>query len=153
MVRKDLAGDAIHFSPDLRTCDDWECFGRVARCGPAAYLDTETAWQHGHSGPRITRLSMHAFLSARLIVTERVWGADAKFQARHADRYRQVVRSLLARRARWLIRQGRPAEARADLRAAGGGPLGLRALARLPGPFVHGLLRVLKGSSDDRQDA
>ena len=57
VVRKDLAGDAIHFSPDLPTCDDWECFGRVARCGPAAYLDTETAWQHGHSGPRITRLS------------------------------------------------------------------------------------------------
>ena len=153
MVRKDLAGDAIHFSPDLRTVDDWECFGRVARCGPAAYLDTETAWQNGHAGPRITRLSPYVFLSARLTVTERVWGADAAFQASHGDRYREVVRSLHAQRARWLVRQGRNQEARADLRLAGGGPLSVRALACLPGPLVRGALRVLRGPGDDRTDS
>lgn len=150
MVRKDLAGDAIHFSPDLRTCDDWECFGRLARRGTAAFLDTETAWQHGHAGPRITRIDPLVFAQARLTVLERVWGGDAAFQAAHGERYRRIVRGLEHVRARRLLRSGRTAEAREALRLAGGGSFPERVLARMPGSLVRAALRVLKGRGDDR---
>ncbi|MCC7138494.1 MAG: glycosyltransferase family 2 protein [Planctomycetes bacterium] len=150
VVRKDLAGDALHFSPDLRTCDDWECFGRLARRGTAAYLDTETAWQNGHPGPRITRIDPLVFAQARLTVLDRVWGHDEAFQRAHGARYREVVTALELVRARRLLRAGRSTEAREALARAGHAPLSLRALAALPGPLVRGALRLLRGRGDDR---
>jgi hypothetical protein len=150
MARKDLAKGALRFAPDLRVVDDWECFARLARAGPAAYLDTETAWQHGHPGPRLTRTSPYVVAGERLLLLERIWGADPAFMARHGERLRAKVEELHVRRARWLLRRGRPDEARAELAAAGGGPWTHRLLARLPGPFVRGALRVLRGPADDR---
>jgi glycosyltransferase involved in cell wall biosynthesis len=150
MVRKDLAGDALRFAPDLRTCDDWECFGRLARRGTAAFLDTETAWQHGHAGPRITRIDPLVFAQARLTVLERVWGRDVAFQAVHGERYRRIVRGLEHVRARRLLRSGRTSEAREALRLAGGGAFPERVLSWMPGPLVRGALRLLRGRGDDR---
>ena len=150
MARKDRAGDALRFAGDLRVVDDWECFARLARAGTAAYLDTETAWQHGHAGPRLTRTNPYAVAGERLVLLERIWGADPAFMARHGDHQRAAVRDLHVRRARWCLRQGRSREARAELAAAGGGPLSHRVLAALPGPLVRGALRVLRGPPDDR---
>jgi glycosyltransferase involved in cell wall biosynthesis len=148
VVRKDLAGDALRFAEDLPTYEDWECFGRLARKGPAAFLDVETAVQHGHAGPRLTKTDPLRAADARLRVLERVWGADAAYLARHGDAYRRVVAAQHAVRARRLLRLGRTRDAREALRLSGDASLAIRALSRLPGPLVRGALRLALGPVD-----
>ena len=150
LVRKDLAGDALRYATDMPTCDDWECFGRLARRGTAAFFATETAWQHGHAGPRITRINTYVTAEARLKILARVWGADPDFLLAHGDAYSRVVAEQHVVRARWLLRKGRGREAREELRLAGGGPLSHRLLSWLPGPVTRGALRILRGPPDDR---
>jgi hypothetical protein len=55
MVRGEKAGDALHFTEGLQVYEDWECYGRLARAGSAAYLDAATFWNYDHGGPRLTR--------------------------------------------------------------------------------------------------
>ena len=38
LVRRPTAGSALHFPEDLPYSEDWECFARLARAGPAARL-------------------------------------------------------------------------------------------------------------------
>ena len=56
--------------------EDWECFARLARRGPVAYLATELAWYHGHEGPRLSRRDDVSHVTARIRVLQRVWGED-----------------------------------------------------------------------------
>jgi glycosyltransferase involved in cell wall biosynthesis len=140
IVRTALAGDAFRFAEDLRICEDWFCFGGIARRGPAAYLDCVTELNHGHAGPRLTvEQGQHGLLSARITIVERLWGRDETFLATHQRRYRAVLAGLYARRARWLMSHGRMDEARRDLRRAGRSARSLRLLALLPGHLAHGL--------------
>ena len=60
MVNREVAGDALWFAEDLITYEDLECHARLARVGPAAYLDCETAYQWSHPGPRITDANVYA---------------------------------------------------------------------------------------------
>jgi GT2 family glycosyltransferase len=133
MVRREEAGEALHFAEDLPTYEDWECFGRLARAGMAAYLDCETAWQWGHGGPRLTNADTAVAAATRLTLLERVWGADSQFMARHGDRYRRAVSAEHRRRALWLLKRGRIAEARQDLDVDGVGALLRRIAAGLSG--------------------
>src|SRR5260221_4153476 len=71
MVRKAEAGDALRFAEDLPTCEERPAFRRLARRGQGALFDTETAWQHGHSGFRLTQLPSHVSGSAWLSTLER----------------------------------------------------------------------------------
>jgi glycosyltransferase involved in cell wall biosynthesis len=149
-VRRAEAGPALRFAEDVPTFEDQECFGRLSRAGLAAYLDCETAWQHGHAGPRLTDANAYAAASARLKILERLWGADTDFLARHGEAYARRRAEQYRLRARWLLCRGRTPEARADLRLAGSAPLLDRVLARLPGLVVGGLFglrRVLKGQA------
>ena len=59
MVNREVAGDALWFAEDLITYEDLECHARLARVGPAAYLDCETAYQWSHPGPRITDANVY----------------------------------------------------------------------------------------------
>jgi glycosyltransferase involved in cell wall biosynthesis len=142
VVRRERAGTALRFAEDVPTLEDWECFGRVLGAGPAAFLDCDTAWQWGHSGPRLTDAGTDKVVGARLKLLERVWGADGAFLARHGDNYRRVRAAQHLRRAACLIHQGRTREARLDLRRAGTSPLMYRLLAAMPGPLTRGLLRL-----------
>jgi glycosyltransferase involved in cell wall biosynthesis len=148
MLRKDVAGDVVRFADDLPTCEEWQAFARLAKKGPAAYFDTETAWQHGHSGPRLTRFPAHVWASARIATIERVWGSDPEFLRDHADEVRSAVADAQLMRARWFLRHGDATLAREALRAAGGGPLSHRVLSWLPGPVCRGLLRAVRGPAD-----
>ena len=152
MVRRE-AGDALRFAEDLPLYEDWECFGRLAGAGRGAYLACETAWNHGHTGPRLIKADALAQTSARIAVLDRIWGADAAFQSTAREDYRRVVAQQHVVRARALITRGRTRQARQALQAVGGGPLAYRALAGLPGPVARGLVtlaRVLRrrGPSD-----
>jgi glycosyltransferase involved in cell wall biosynthesis len=149
-ARRVAAGAALRFAEDVPTYEDWECFARLAGAGQAAYLDCETAWNHGHAGPRLTDADAFAAASARLTILERVWGRDEKFLANDGADYRRRRREFHQLRARWLLCRGRTREAREDLQQAGAGPLTDRVLAALPGPVVRGLFglrRLVRGQA------
>ena len=138
LVRRE-AGQALRFAEDLPLYEDWECFARLARAGRAAYLDCETAWNHGHPGLRLTGADALTTTGARLSLLSRVWGSDAAFLADSAEAYYRVLSEQHLLRARALLKGGRTTQARRELRLAGGGPLAYRAFARLPEPLARGL--------------
>ena len=142
VVRREAAGDALWFAEDLPTYEDWECFGRLARAGPAAYLACETAWQYGHSGPRLTDADELQTSTARIAMLERVWGMDVPFMAGHKDRFASILVEQRLTRVRALVNRGRMREAREELRLANGGPLAYRVVASLPGPTASWVLAI-----------
>ena len=118
LVRRELAGKALCFADDLPTYEDWECVVRLARAGKAAYMDCETAWQHGHPGSRITDLHRDSFVPAiaHMKLLTRQLASDKAFMASHGDRVRAALQreSLLA--AKSLLRRGEVSAARPYLR-------------------------------------
>jgi len=136
MVRREACA-AARFAVDLPTFEDWEYFGRLARLGRAAFLNTETAVQWGHGGPRLTDADDYHAASARIKVLERVWGEDAEYLARHSAEYHQVLARQHEVCARWLLEKGRMREARQELELAPNARRMLRILSILPGPVVH----------------
>lgn len=145
LTRREAAGSALHFEEGVRICEDWWCFGRLARQGKAAFFACETAWNHGHDGPRITDADQFDLLSNRLSMTERLWGADERFRKEHGQLYDATVARIHHERAKWYLSRGWMHEARADLLRAGAGVSYMFMLASLPGPMVSllGALRRL----------
>jgi len=142
MARRSLAGHALEFPEDISWGEDWECYARLSRVGPAAFLNCETALQRVHSGDRLTAIDRAAKAAIQLIILRRVWGSDAEFLRQNRSLYEAVVRDTHLNWARALLVQGKTAEARNELRLAGSGPLSYRALAYLPGGMTRGLLWV-----------
>jgi glycosyltransferase involved in cell wall biosynthesis len=142
MVRREEAGMALHFAEDLRWGEDWVCYSHLAARGPAAYLDRETAWQHGHGGERLTDTSILDGITTRIAIMERVWGADDNFLKSSGQTYYRLLRNQRLLKTRELIALGRPAEARAELRAVDSPPAGLRILAAMPGAMVSAMLAI-----------
>ncbi|MBI3805585.1 MAG: glycosyltransferase family 2 protein [Nitrospirae bacterium] len=142
LVRREAAGGALRFAEDIHIYEDWECYGRLAQAGLAAYLDCETTWNHGHEGPRLT--DAHAFDSAtaRIKVLERVWGSDQAFLEKQGDRYREILATQRVIRAKELLCMGRTREAGTELQLVENAPLSCRLLASLPGPLVQSLLSM-----------
>jgi glycosyltransferase involved in cell wall biosynthesis len=139
LVRRSGASAAFRFAEDLPTYEDWEAFARLAREGPAAYLDCETAWQWSHDGPRLTGADAFVRATTRLTLLRRVWGDDPDFLARERAAFDRVRRQQHLVRARWLIARGRMSDARAELAAAGDAPMSHRLAAALPGAVARGL--------------
>lgn len=139
MVRKDLAGDSYRYDLDLTIMDDTECFSRVSRKGPVAYLECELAVYNEHAGPRATRVDEIVHLTTRISLHQNIWGADERFLRTHSARYHSLLRPLCRRRAKLLIGEVRLEEAKKDL-AVGGGPLAHRIIASLPPVIVKIML-------------
>ncbi len=141
-IARRSVGDALHFAEDVASMEDWECFGRVLRLGLGAYIDCETTWQIGHSGPRISLANEMKKNDGRLAVMQRVWGADPAFLAKHGDLYRRMKAKYHLERAKCRIHQGNTRGAREDLREAGSSPMSYRLLASLPGTVAKALLKA-----------
>jgi len=139
--RKGMAND-VYFAEDLPTYEDWEFFGRLARQGQTAFLQCETAWQHGHHGPRLTDAGRLKMAEARIKIIERVWGNDADFLKNHHKLYKNILSSQYLIAAHRLIASGRSKEARAMLHKAGSAPYSYRLLAALPGPLLKPLFSL-----------
>lgn len=137
MVRRLGAGDAIRFGIAVKTYEDWECFGRLARYGVGAFLDCETAVQHSHSGPRLTDADYLTRIDARLAILRDVWGADFDFLTAHGEEYRKLVDGQLLLKARYLLGKGLSDDARRAIRTLQKVPPSLRFLAAIP----QGVLR------------
>jgi len=148
LVRHGLARDALCFPGDVRVLEDWECFGRLARTGPVALLACETACQHRHSGPRLSRADEHDYVTARIAMLERVWAQDERYVAAHGTVLEALLRDLQLRRVRALLRRGRALDAREALRRARGAPFSHRALAALPGFIAQGVLAVREATKE-----
>jgi hypothetical protein len=133
---RERAGDALRF-PDVRRCQDWECFGQLAWAGLAAYMDCETFWNHDHAGPRVTRVGELASETAKVEILQRLWGSDSRFLEKHGDAYRKVLLSHQRAKAKALLALGRTREAREQFRIAGSASPADRTLASLPGPLTR----------------
>lgn len=140
VVRRDEAGDALFFEEDLPMYEDWLCIGRLCRKGTAAYLDTETAWNHAHPGARLTDGDSLCMADTRLAVIERLWGSDPEFMRQHGRRYDEIVNEQRRIRTAGLISMGRTVEARRELSRVRHAPWYYRPLSLLPGPAARGLL-------------
>lgn len=143
LIRREMAGDALHFQEGIKICEDWWCYARLARAGRAAFFACETAWNHGHAGPRVTDANQYELLSCRIDMTEQLWGRDQSFLQMHADLYNGTMRDMHLSRAKWLLSRGRMSEARRDLHEAGEASPLTRALAAMPAPVatLFGVLR------------
>ncbi|MCX6826837.1 MAG: glycosyltransferase family A protein [candidate division Zixibacteria bacterium] len=137
VARRHGAGKAIHFAEDTPVFEDWECFGRLARQGPAGYLDIETAWQYSHPGFRLTGTDILRSALSRIKISERVWGSDAVFLQKYSALYQSVISEQYLTVARQYIAQGRKNEATNALANVSDAPMKLRALAGLPGPVLR----------------
>jgi glycosyltransferase involved in cell wall biosynthesis len=142
VVQRERAGNALWFAEDLPTYEDWECFGRLARAGLAAYLDCDTAWQYGHGGPRLTDADALLTATARITTLMRVWGTDTHFLATHKDRFEAALLAERLKRVRSLIAYGRTHDARQELRLVAGAPLTHRLISLLPGTLAQALLAL-----------
>jgi len=138
VVRRAAAGDALTFAEDLPVGEDLYCFARLARRGPAAYLDVETSWNNAHVGERATSVAQLLKMDCRLRLIERVWGSDPEFLRAHESVYRRVHNEQQGLFVRALLAEGRTAEARQALAAVEEAPAAYRMLAALPGVLCRG---------------
>ncbi len=94
LIRRSLAGEALLFGEGLPTYEEVECFARIARLGPCAYLDVDTALQRAHSGPRLTDADAIQVATARLSIISRTWAAYEVFVRDHGEEICAVVQQL-----------------------------------------------------------
>jgi glycosyltransferase involved in cell wall biosynthesis len=146
VFRKDLPGGPPLFPVDLPTYEDWQFFGDLAKRGPGAYLDCETAVQHGHNMPRLTDADAQVQAATRIKVIERVWGADSGFLARHGDAYHELLEAQRRQErfyaAKKLLKAGKMRAARAAFADIAGYPIHYRVLLRLPGWVIRMLVSL-----------
>jgi hypothetical protein len=132
VVRREQAGDALHFAEDLPTFEDLECVFRLARQGQAAFLDIETARQRDHGAGRLSQIEALHKVDARIRLVDRCWGADPSFLAEHRGLYRRTLQELEEQRIKALLVCGMNQEAREALARLEHHPWQLELLARLP---------------------
>ncbi|HBC47711.1 MAG TPA: hypothetical protein DEO84_02190 [candidate division Zixibacteria bacterium] len=140
VVRRAEAGEALHFAEDLKWGEDWFCYSQLAKKGMAAYLDFESAWQHGHEGGRLTDTDIINGIITRITIMERIWGVDLEFQKKHSQIYKQFLDEQHLRKIKELIALGRTAEARAEIRLINWTPWPIRLMSTLPGVLARLLI-------------
>ena len=144
LFRKDIPGGAPAFPLDLPTYEDWQFFGELAKRGPGAYLDCETAIQHGHNFPRLTNADAYIQAVTRIKLLERVWGMDSEFLARHGNAYREIIEDQKQRRqfytAKKLLKAGQMREARSAFANVTECPIYYRVLLYFPGYAIRMLV-------------
>jgi glycosyltransferase involved in cell wall biosynthesis len=133
VVHRDRAGEALRFPEDLPTYEDWECFGRLTLQGECAYLDTETAIQHYHPGPRLTDANYLSCATTRITTLRRVWGADGEFIRENRKVYERTLFEQRKIMVRHLLAAGRRDDALAEMVDSDEWPAVDRLLAKVPG--------------------
>jgi glycosyltransferase involved in cell wall biosynthesis len=142
IVRRDTAGEALHFADDVSTYEDFECFARLSLKGPAAYLDCETARQYGHTGERLTDIADLRRSTANVKIIERVWGQNQDFQSKYAALYQQTIDRARREKINDLLAERRTSEARAETRLLYHPPAILRLAVWLPSQLGRTVLKV-----------
>jgi len=136
VVRRQEAGDSLHFAEDLKTYEDLECFYRISRKGKGAFLNLDTARQHDHPNNRLSQLTSLEKINARLILLNRIWGNDTEFLKQQSHLYQMVLDETLCQKAGLSISMGLNSEARRSLTEMSSPPLFLRFITFLPSPLI-----------------
>lgn len=137
MVRRTREFDPACFVDGLRFLESWTYSSHVAKLGLAAYLDHDTACQHGHDGPRLTDADDLAQVAAKVNVLERQWGKDTDFLKEHGPAYRSRLDNERILMIKEQIANLNLADAKRELSCIyGSAPLLLRILAHLPTPLI-----------------
>lgn len=145
MARRKEAEDALQFGTDMPTYEDWICYGKLAGKGLAAYMDCETAWQHGHQQSRLTDANELETSTARIKVLQQVWGCDSNFLADNPDYFKTLINKQRTIHAIELMAIGKSREARSDLKEVRPRPVLLSLLAILPpGNITSTAVRYLR---------
>jgi glycosyltransferase involved in cell wall biosynthesis len=143
VARREAVGERLRYPEDLSWREDWECFGRLARSGPVAYIDFDTSLVYRHGGKRLTfDANMLTWARNDVTILSRVWGSDPEFLSKHGERFEKKLRQRQLHLIRVLLRFGRTREARRELKHIQGSPLLYRMLAHLPGPLTRQLLAI-----------
>jgi glycosyltransferase involved in cell wall biosynthesis len=140
MVRRERAGEGLLFAEDLPTFEDWECFGRLAKVGTAAFLDVETAWLHQHQAPQLTKTDKFAATSSRLILLFRVWGQDVTYLSQYRAEFKKVVNEQRMIRIRKFLELGLSHKAKSEISKVEDAPVLYRALASLPPVLLRAMI-------------
>lgn len=111
MVRKSPAQPTPLFPVDLEVYEDWEYFGHLSKLGKGAFLDCDTAVQHGHSAHRLTYAKLLTRQTCRIKVLERVWGQDPVFLKTHGETYQRLLADQRMGMAKSLLSHWRVREA------------------------------------------
>jgi glycosyltransferase involved in cell wall biosynthesis len=136
IARRAEAGDALYFPEDVPTFENEECFARLAKRGVAAYMDCETAWQHQHSGGRLSNDDVATRADTAVKIIERVWGADEEYLRLYRDEFEAAIDSHRVQKVRYLLGRGRRQEAIQELDRMSHKPLSYSLLAHLPSALV-----------------
>lgn len=155
VARRNCLPDSDWFADYVAFHEDWAAFGRLAACGPAAFVDVDTAIQHGHALGRLTQTHDLRKIHGRLSVLQRVWGADPGFVRAHGDAYAAQLRRWRLALIRFLLTLGQTRQARDEIRRTPRTPLRYRMFARLPAPLARGVVtswRKLRGRETENAD-
>lgn len=136
VIRKEVAGDSLHFAEDLPTFEDTECYARMAGRGPVGFMDCDTAWQRNHTSGRLVDADALTNAATAVKLTTRVWGSDVQYLKSHRDDYEAVMDVLRGNVVRHLLGAGRPREARAELARCHHPSRLYRLLTYVPGGLV-----------------
>jgi len=128
------------FSTTVKTYEDWQCFGRLAKSGLAGFLDHETTIRHRHLGQQLTDADELTCINSRISVLNSVWGSDAEFLGKHEDEYSGLLRDLMLLRLRSLLGMARRAEALGAMEGLAEIPIKYRVLMALPSPILKMLV-------------
>lgn len=132
IVRREEAGDSLHFAEDVPTFEDFECFARLARRGLAGYMDCDTFWNHSHPDARLTDADPIVRADAAVKITERIWGSDREYMRLHQTDYEAVIDVHRRQKVRYLLSVGRQQEARRELDCFFDKPRGYSLLSQVP---------------------
>jgi glycosyltransferase involved in cell wall biosynthesis len=140
MIRREEAGSAIHFAEGVSIHEEWECLGRLARQGKAAFLDFIGSVRQEHDGARITDADSVQRAESRLTILHNVWGSDPEFLKKYRANYEHLVHELHLARIRNMIVLGRQREAREEMRKLARVPIAYRSAALMPSGWMNTLL-------------
>lgn len=142
VVRRSAAGNALRFAEDLPLFEDWECFALLAQKGQAAFLDCETAINHGHADARLTDADALCTASTRLKLLDRIWGKDADFLRQNDAEFERIRREQRLLRIRALIASGDTRQARIEMASLPEVPRAYQWLGLLPGCAAQALAGI-----------
>ncbi len=140
LFRRNVLGGDIRFSEDLTYHEDWEFFSRLAKMGPALYLDSATAKLFFHDLPQLTKTTMINIYNNRLKVLNRVWGQDRNYLASYEKRFDERKREQHLGLLNELFNKRMFGQIRSELRSVRNPPLKFIMVKYLPDDLLHGLI-------------
>ncbi len=140
IVRREAAGKSLWFADDTKVAEELECGARLAAAGKGLYIHYESTLVHHHTGDQLVNHSGLDMATSRIVVMQRIWGADHNFLRQHRPYYEQQLRADRIIRVGAFLVQGRAEEARQEIASTQNVPHSYRLLSKLPGRLTVGLL-------------